>query len=151
MTPLVHHFSETYSWEVSNYSVHWNLGRFTRYSLQLQEGTLLRFLARGHLIFEISFNKIFCYFKPLGCTLRGTLYWWPSLWNGNRRTIGLGCLMVSWNSASMVPWILFVSNIINQFPEFSFLFRLCEADLPWDVVLCSFLKIIMGWGAGNRC
>ena len=43
------------------------------------------------------------------------------------------------------------SNIINPFLKLKFPFRFHEADLPWSVVSCSFIKIIMGRGRGNTC
>lgn len=43
------------------------------------------------------------------------------------------------------------SNIIYPFLKLKFPFRFHEADLPWSVVSCSLIKIILGWVMGNTC
>lgn len=105
---------------------------------------------QGCLIFGISFNKVFgaSEIHPLGYTLRGISHL-------SGIAIGGQWDWTSWvtpcHPASVSLWLLFFSSIVNQFFKFIFPFRLHEVDLPWCVVPCSFIKITMGRGVGNRC
>lgn len=100
----------------------------------------------GHLYWTLLWRYFLGLETFSWCTLRGTLYWWPSLWDGNGRTIELAKL----HGPLLQLYLCECQPHYQPKLKLKFPFRFHEADLPWSVVSCSLIKITWGEGWGTH-